>query len=166
MIERRVLDHAEDALKKARLLARTERFAVLAAPSDLLVKGEHEKVFLFYAFIVDPADGRLSVLLWAYTADRERPLRLSMPVLLPPRDLFSCGLDVKAERLLGAVPVNWKFAMCSLPAGERVSIPAAERPWFTDAARIAAQPHAFEAVVRGLVPQSPARTSAPQATLR
>jgi len=150
-IEREVLKRVEEELKKARLVARTERFAVLAAPSELVVEGRHEKIFLFYALSVDPDSGRLSTILWAYTSDPERKVRLAPPALLPPRLVYQCGLDVEAERLLGALPVNWSFAMRRLPPGGRVEASEQLRAWLVDPRRMAADPGAFEALLRASV---------------
>lgn len=158
LIERKVLHRAEDELKKARLVARSDHFAVLAAPSSLLVNGKHEEVYLFYALCVDPKDGKLSVLLWAYTAASERPARLSSLALLPPKLVYQCGLDVKADRLLGALPVNWSFAMRSLPQGTRLTVPPTLRPWLTDPKRIGAETPAFETNLRALLPAQPSIT--------
>lgn len=148
LIERKVLDRAEEELIKARLIARTTQFAVLATPSELLVDGRHEKIFLFYALSVDPGDGRLSVLMWAYTTSSDRRVRVSGLSLLPDRLVYRCGLDVESERLLGALPVNWSFAMRSLPPGTRVATPESIRAWLTDPRRIASEPARFEELVR------------------
>lgn len=151
LIERKVLERVEEELKKARLVARTERFAVLAAPSELVVEGRHEKIFLFYALSVDPDTGRLNTILWAYTSDPERKVRLSPPALLPPRLVYRCGLDVEAERLLGALPINWSFAMRALPPGSRVEASDQLRAWLIDPRRMAADPGTFETSLRALV---------------
>jgi hypothetical protein len=147
-VERKVFDRAEAELKKARLVARRERFAVLAAPSELLVDGRHEGVYLFYALTVDPDDGRLSVFLWAYTNDPARKPRVSPLSLLTTPLVYRCGLDVQAERLLGALPVNWSFAMRSVPPGKPLAAADGLRRWLTDPKRIAAAPEAFEALLR------------------
>lgn len=152
LIERKVLDRAQDELKKARLVARSDRFAVLATPSGLLVDGKHEDINLFYAFCVDPDDGRLRVALWAYTTAAERPARLSSLALLPPKLVFRCGLNVKAERLLGTLPVNWTFAMRALPPGARLATPDSLRLWLTNPRRIAAETAEFEKALRASFP--------------
>ena len=162
VIERKVLDCAEDELKKARLVASSERFAVLAAPSSLLVEGKHEEVVLVYALCVDPRDGKLSVVFWAYTsgAKAKRPARLSPLSLLPPGFVSECGLDVQADRLLGTLPVNWSFAMQVLPRGTRLTTPDALRPWLADPKRIAAEAPEFEAELRAvLAAQGPGRVT-------
>ena len=37
---------------------------------------------------------------------------------LRPNLVFDCPLNVKADRLLGTVPVSWSFAMEGLPPGQ------------------------------------------------
>lgn len=152
MLERKVLDGAEEQLKKARLVARGEHFAVLASPCNLASDGKHEEIYLFYAFCVEPSSGRLKVAIWASSADvAGRKPRLSTFELLTPGLVFNCGLDVKADRILGAIPVNWSFAMRSLPPGRKLPMPADLRPWLTDPRRMAAEPAEFEKLVRAAI---------------
>jgi hypothetical protein len=159
MIERTVLDRAHAELKKARLVARAERFAVLASPSELRVEGRHEHVWLFYAFVTNPADGKIDVIVWTTTADPARKALLSSLTLLPPRLIERCGLDVRAERLLGALPVNWSFAMVAPPPGTPLDAPDSLRPWLLDPGRIAADVGRFEGAVRAVLAR-PRRPSA------
>jgi hypothetical protein len=151
LIERQVLQHAEDELKKARLIARGPRFAVLATPSMLLVGEKHEPIHLLYAFCVDPSDGQLESVVWGYSTDRTQSVRLTPPALLPPRLVYRCGLDVQAERLLGALPVNWSFAMRALPPGTALVFPDPLQAWLISPSRIAEEPLEFERLIRAML---------------
>lgn len=165
IVERKVLDRAAEELKKARLLARGEHFSVLASPSTLLVNGDQTPVHLFYALSVNPGDGRLTVAMWAATTGPER-VRLSPVTRLAPNLVYKCGLDVKAERLLGALPVNWTFAMTALPPGDHFDTPDSLRPWLADARRIAAEPAKFEAAFRPLLSAGALKTPPPRHEVR
>ena len=150
IVEQQVLAQAEEELKKARLLARTDRFAVLATPTEMKVGASHRHILLFYAFLVEPATGRLRTSLWAVMAapkDRVPPRTLTV---LAPHLVYRCNLDVEAQRLLGTLPVNWNFAMRALPPGERVAVPDEMKPWLVDPHRIEADPTGFERRVRAL----------------
>jgi hypothetical protein len=147
LVERKVLELAVGELQKARLIARAERFAVLASPSSLLLDGRHEPIVLLYALSVEPKRGTLSVVVWAFTSDPKRKAWLEPPSLLAPRLVYSCGLDVQAIRVFGTLPVNWTFAMRSLPPHTPLSISTPLRPWLTDPTRIAGDPERFESLI-------------------
>ncbi len=147
-VEKQVLSRAEDELKKARLVARTPTFAVLAAPTDLKVGEAHQKVYLVYTFLVEPRSGRLETYLWLLAG---RPDRRSAPTSLlhlTPGLIYQCGLDVAADRLLGTIPMNWSFAMQSLPPGQRLATSAKLKDWLIDPSKIAAGPAEFERLLR------------------
>ncbi len=154
-LEREVLSRVETELKKARLVARTETYAVLATPTDLKVGSTHKKVFLIYAMRVDPETGRLETLIWSVAARADRRTAPSSLNRLAPRLVCNCGLDVVADRLLGTLPVNWSFAARSLPPGDRIVTPPSLRSWLTDLRRIAAEPAEFERILRSDVPLDP-----------
>ena len=148
MVERQVLSAAEEELKKARLVARTPAFALLAAPSDLKIGKTHQKVFLYYLLLLDPETGLLRSYFWSTAA---QPRRRTPPpdfTLLPESLVFDCALDVAADRILGTLPINWSFAMNALPSGRRIPLPESVRPWLVNPHKIAADPAAFEAAVR------------------
>jgi hypothetical protein len=131
-------------------MARTDRFAVLATPTEMKVGASHRHVLLFYAFLVEPETGRLRTSLWAVMAapkDRVPPKTLTV---LAPRLVYRCNLDVEAQRLLGTLPVNWNFAMRALPPGERMAVPDELKPWLVDPHRIEADPAGFERRVRAI----------------
>jgi len=118
MMEKVVLQSAEAELALGRLIARGPAFALYRGPSVLEVEGVHHKVELFYAFLVDEQSGALRVLVWSAEARKGGPAAPARLVELRPNLVFDCPLNVKAERLLGTVPVSWSFAMESLPPGQ------------------------------------------------
>ena len=118
MIEKFVLQSAEAELAQGRLIARGPAFAMYHGPSVLLVKGVHHAIELFYAFLLDEQNGALRVLVWLEEGRKVGPEVLARLVELRPNLVFDCPLNVKAERLLGTVPVSWSFAMESLPPGQ------------------------------------------------
>jgi len=118
MMEKIVLQSAEAELALGRLIARGPAFALYHGPAVLRVEGVHHKVELFYAFLVDEQSGALRVLLWSEEAREGGPAAPARLVELRPNLVFDCPLNVKAERLLGTVPVSWSFAMESLPPGQ------------------------------------------------
>ena len=118
MMEKVVLQSAEAELALGRLIARGPAFALYHGPTVLEVEGVHHKVELFYAFLVDEQSGALRVLVWSEEARKGGPAAPARLVELRPNLVFDCPLNVKAERLLGTVPVSWSFAMESLPPGQ------------------------------------------------
>lgn len=148
LVERQVLGRAEEELRKARLVARTETCAVLAAPSELSTSEGHQHVYLVYVLLVEPARGDLRTLVWSIPAQSTRRSAPASLTELNPGTIYRCGLDVSADRLLGKIPVNWSFAMRSLPPGERIAFPAELKSWTLDLKKISSNPRAFERDVR------------------
>jgi hypothetical protein len=147
-VERQVLARAQERLEKTRLVARSPTFAVLAAPTDIKVVSAHKHALLTYVLLLDPQSGRLRTVLWAVSADQKRRTPPKSLTLLPKGLVYTCGLDVVAERLLGALPVNWSFAMSALPPGRRIEFPDSLREWSVDPKKIATQSAAFEQAIR------------------
>ena len=160
-VERQVLSRAEEELKKGRVLASSSTFALYGGPCTLKTRSGHVEVWLLYGLLVDPATGALTTVVWAIPARAKSPLAPATFVQLVPRLVYTCGLDVAAERLLGTVPVSWSFAIRSLPPGKTVVIPQELRERFLRPRDIAADPEAFERQLRGLL--IPAATSPPPA---
>ncbi len=118
MMEKVVLQSAEAELTLGRLIARGPAFALYHGPTVLQVEGVHQKVELFYAFLVDEQSGAMRVLVWSEKTRKGGPAAPARLVELMPSLVFDCPLNVKAERLLGTVPVSWSFAMEGLPPGQ------------------------------------------------
>lgn len=118
LMEKVVLQSAEAELALGRLIASGPAFALYHGPAVLRVEGAHHKVELFYAFLVDERSGALRVLVWSEEARKGGPAAPARLVELRPNLVFDCPLNVKAERLLGTVPVSWSFAMENLPPGQ------------------------------------------------
>ncbi|MBV8127795.1 MAG: hypothetical protein JO114_09080 [Planctomycetaceae bacterium] len=118
MMEKVVLQAAEEELALGRLIASGPTFALYRGPAVLQVGQLHHKVEISYAFLVDEQSGALRVLVWSAEARKGGPAAPARLVELRPNLVFDCPLNVKAERLLGTVPVSWSFAMESLPPGQ------------------------------------------------
>jgi hypothetical protein len=122
MVERFVLRTAEAELAKGRLIAAGPTFALCRGPAMMQVGQVHREVEISYAFLVNEHTGTLRVLAWPQEVTKAGltpPMKL---VELTPNLVFDCRLNVKAERLLGTVPVSWSFAMESPPPGKPVPI--------------------------------------------
>jgi hypothetical protein len=122
MVEKIVLRSAETELAKGRLIASGPTFALYRGPTMMQVGQVHHRVELTYALLVDEHSGALRVLVWSQEATRVGQAAPAKLVELPPNLVFDCPLNVKAERLLGTVPVSWSFAMENLPPGKPVAL--------------------------------------------
>jgi hypothetical protein len=122
MVEKIVLRSAEAELAKGRLIASGPTFALYRGPTMMQVGQLHHSVELTYAILVDEHTGALRVLVWSQEAGETGLAAPATLVELPPNLVFDCPLNVKAERLLGTVPVSWSFAMENLPPGRPVAL--------------------------------------------
>jgi hypothetical protein len=169
-VERTVLSRVEEEMKKGRLLVAQPDFALFASPAEQKVGQEHVKVWLLYAFLVDQATGRLRTVIWSIAVDRSKRSAPDQMVVLPPRLVGTCGVDVAAERLLGTIPLDWSFAMRSLPPGRRIDLPDDLKAWAVDPRRITADPRKFAARLRAAVdsarPASTERGTGPGTRLK
>jgi hypothetical protein len=123
-VERAVLDAAEAELAEGRIIARTPTFALFRGSGTLLVSGKHRSIALFYAFCVERSTGQLHSAVWAMRPEGEPQLPPAAIVKLGTKAIYDCELDVKARRILGAIPLSWSFAMRTLPPGTSVRVPA------------------------------------------
>jgi hypothetical protein len=135
MMEKVVLQAAEAELAKGGMVMATPTFALFRGPATLRVGDSHQVVEMAYAFLVDPERGGLRVLAWPQRPRGEGAAVLAMPVELRPNLVFDCQLDVKAKRLLGAIPTSWSFAMKNLPPGKPRPISPALAAYLADDAR-------------------------------
>jgi hypothetical protein len=129
VVARTVLDRAEQELRRGRLIARTPTFALFSAPCIIRNGAAHLDVLIRYAMLVDPATGALQTLVWTVAPDPASRVAAQTIVLLKPGVVFDCALDVIAQRLFGAVPVSWSFAMRTLPPGQPRPLSADLQPW-------------------------------------
>lgn len=152
-----VLARAEAELARGKLVARSPTFALFRTPCRLVWDRKHADVVLFYALIVDPADGVLRVGVWPGSATAEVRVVAEEWVEVAVGTTFGCGLDVEASRLLGAVPYSWSFAMKGLPPGDRRAMPGALRAWAGKVPRTGEDVDALEAAVRGAMSKKAGR---------
>jgi hypothetical protein len=148
MVARGVLDRAEQELRRGRLVARTPTFALFSAPAMMRVGTTHREVLLRYAFLVDPTTGALQTLVWAIAPEPAQRTAARTMVLLTPSLIYDCGLDVLAQRLLGALPVNWSFAMRGLPTGQPRPLTPELQAWSVRDIRTPAEAEQLEEVIR------------------
>jgi hypothetical protein len=153
-VERTVLGHAEQELRRGRLIARTSTFAVHSGPTLIRSGTAHREILLRYGVVVDPATGTLRTAIWEVDTDPARRIAARSMVLLPPSLVDDCEVDVIADKILGSVPVNWSFAMRGLPAGRPLPISGGLGAWSIREARTAAESVEFEAAFRLGLPDS------------
>jgi hypothetical protein len=149
MVARAVLDRAEQELRRGRLVARTSTFALFSAPAMMRVGSSHREVLLRYALLVDPGTGALRTLVWPIAPEPAQRTAARTMVLLTPGLVYDCGLDVMAERLFGALPVNWSFAMRALPTGQPREVTPELGAWSVRDVRTPAEAGQLEEALRG-----------------
>lgn len=131
LLEKVTLGRAQSALGRGRLAARTATFVLYDASvewSDAQTT-PNRSIYLRYGILVDPETGSLRTVVWpvaAQAADRKPPESM---VALPRNLQFACGVNVKAERALGGIPVGWKFAIDRLPPGEPIPMTPELQAW-------------------------------------
>lgn len=150
-VESQVLARAEQELRKGRLLAYTPTFALYGGPCKLRTRAGHVEVWILHGLLVDPTTGTLTTVAWAVPADEDSKLAPATLVRLGPRLVYTCGLDVIAERALGTVPVNWSFAACSLPPGDLIVVPPNLREEFLRARTVSSRAGELEGRLRTLL---------------
>ncbi len=148
IVDQLVLDRALTELSKGRLIARTPFFALFEAPTMFANGGEHRKILLRYALIVDPETGRLQTSVWKIAADPSSRVPAQELVRLPRDLVFECRLDVSARSVLGSVPVSWSFAMTELPPGQRQRMPSPLRAWSVQTPRTRRENARLEMILR------------------
>jgi hypothetical protein len=148
MVARTVLERSEQELRRGRLVARTPSFALFSSPAMMRVGTGHREFLLRYAFLVDPTSGALHTLVWAIAPEPARRTAARTMVLLTPNLIFDCGLDVLAERILGALPVNWSFAMRGLPSGQARAVNPELQAWTIRDVRTPAEAGQLEEALR------------------
>lgn len=122
-LEKVVLESAEAELGRGRMIVSTPTFGIYRSPTTMLSKGEHQPVDINYGFLVNDQTGELRVVVWASDPKGTgRPLDERL-VEIRPNLTYECGIDVKAKRLLGTIPISWSFAMQDLLPGRNRTVP-------------------------------------------
>lgn len=151
IVQRVVLGQAETELSKGRITASTRTFALFTTPSVLVRGGRHVDVDLSYAMLLDRSEGSLMTVVWSsHVGARDDPGPSSIR-LLKPGLTFDCPLDVEANRLLGAIPVSWSFAMKDLPPGRPIVLNDGARLELARRSGKDFSPDRFESLLRTLV---------------
>jgi hypothetical protein len=148
IMDKVVLKAAEAELLRGRIVASTPTFALYRAPAAMAIGDAHHEMLLSYAFLVDPDSGALKTLVWAQEASNRDEPPPGILVQLAPHVIFDCPIDVKARRLLGAVPVSWSFAMSELPPGRQFDLTANRAQLLTVRATRSMEPRILEQTLR------------------
>ncbi len=148
VMDKVVLKAAEAELLRGRIAASTPTFALYRAPAAIAIGDAHHEMLLSYAFLVDPDSGALKTLVWAQGASNRDAPPPGILVQLAPHLIFDCPIDVKARRLLGAVPVSWSFAMSELPPGRQFDLAGNSARLLTVRATRSMEPRLLEQALR------------------
>lgn len=151
IVERVVLEKAEEELMRGGIRARTPTFALYSAPTLQKQGSGHEPVLLRYAFLVDPVAGSLHTFVWSQASDPARRTAPERLILMPPGLVNDSQVDVLAERVLNTVAVNWSFALAALPTGTAIPTSAVVRSAALRETFTPAEAAAFEAELRALL---------------
>jgi len=121
-LEKVVLESAEAELARGRMTVATPTFGIYRSPTTMLNQGEHRASEILYAFLVDPNSGDLRVVVWSREIAANRKNSIKNLVELRPNLVYECGIDVKARRLLGTIPISWSFAMQDILPGRKRTV--------------------------------------------
>ncbi len=121
-VQRAVLDASESEMAEGRIIARTPTFALFRSPVTAVSGTEHRKLNIYYAFCVERSTGRLRVAVWTMRPEAKALTPPTVMVKLGSKAVCECEIDVRAKRILGAIPYSWSFAMKSLPPGHTVQV--------------------------------------------
>ena len=148
LVDRQVLSRAQRQLERISLVAATPTMAVLAAPYIHQRGSSYEEVIIVYVITISAGTNRIETDLWLLLSNSEARVPPPNFIQLPPSLEYRCGLDVRATRLLGRLPVKWSFALKRLPPGRECPVPESLLIWSVDLERIRSQPLKFEKIFR------------------
>jgi hypothetical protein len=104
---------------RARLTACTPTFALLRTPVTFLVSGIHQEIDVCYGLLVDPRTGSLRTVVWPEITAAGKVAQAREPAV----NVFDSPMDIKANKVLGSIPVTWSFAVRELPPGTDLALP-------------------------------------------
>ena len=157
LIDRQVLSVGRDKFREMRGIARSKTTALLDSPEILLHDGQHRRVLLRYAILVDAATGRLDTLLWALDLDERGNISgLIGPIQLLPADkVEDCTLHADPDAFVLGVPTAIAFAMTSIPQGRRTfACPASLKELVTQSSPTADSARQLQRQLRELIRSS------------
>ncbi len=131
MLDKLTLGRAEAALARGRLAARTATFVLYDASVEWSdsQKSPNRSIYLRYAVLVDDETGALRTVVWPVDVDPARRRPPESLVQLPRSLEFRCGVNVKADRALGRLPIGWRFAIDRLPPGPSLPMAPELQAW-------------------------------------
>jgi hypothetical protein len=127
MFGRRILKENEQCIDTdVRQVVRSRNMLIFDAQSVMRRNGEHVKMIMRHALLVDPTNGRLYTLVWLMTRDYE-PAENALQ-LLPDNMWEKRWLSVRRDKfdLLG-IPTKDAFALRQVPQGKAVPYTTALR---------------------------------------
>ncbi len=142
---KKVLEEMSAELSKANLAAKTHTFALYDAPAVMCEGGSHRATYLRYAILADYRAGSLQTLVW----ERAKPRSL---VLMKPNLTYVCDLDVSVKNSIASRPVEWSFAVKSLPPGEPSKLTSEIQPWLIRDTRDQREASRMEKALRSALP--------------
>jgi len=108
---------------RSRLPISTPTFALLRTPVTFRVGGNHRKLDICYALLLEPSSGKLDTIIWPEDGGDADPQVARRPAV----NVFDSPMDVKASKILGGISVGWSFAVTELPPGLDVAVPKSLR---------------------------------------
>jgi hypothetical protein len=126
LLARQVISAVYEKQKTVRLVAVGPTVAVLDTPAFMPRGKGHAPVVMRYAFLVDPATGKLDTLVWRIDTDGRGGYdgATGMIEWLPPNKMIDAELQVDPGEFTLGVPSERAFAVKRIPDGQRqFSIP-------------------------------------------
>lgn len=124
---KRILDESEKILDNdVRIVARTESMWLIDAQAVMLWAGEHKKMVMRHAVLVNPQSGQLAKFVWLLAKDRPGdyvPAEQAIQ-LVPPSMREERLLSVRRDKFLLGVPSPDAFALVRIPQGRAVAYTA------------------------------------------
>jgi len=124
---KRILDENEKILDNdVRLVARTETMWLFDAQSVMLSGGEHKKMVMRHAVVVNPQSGQLATFVWLLAKDRAGDYVAAEQAiqLLPANMKEERLLSVRRDKFVLGVPSPDAFALVRIPQGRAVAYTA------------------------------------------
>ncbi len=124
---KRILDENEKILDNdVRIVARTESMWLIDAQAVMLRGGEHKKMVMRHAVLVNPQSGQVAKFVWLLAKDRAGdyvPAEQAMQ-LLPASLREERLLSVRRDKFFLGVPAPDAFALVRIPQGRAVAYTA------------------------------------------
>ena len=124
---KRILDENEKILDNdVRIVARTESMWLIDAQAVMLSGGEHKKMVMRHAVLVNPQSGQLAKFVWLLAKDRAGNYLAAEQAMqqLPPSMREDRLLSVRRDKFVLGIPSPDAFALVRIPQGRAVAYTA------------------------------------------